>query len=236
MIQRRLWILTLGLALAILPACYQSDVPLGPPGAAADPELTGRWRCISQESDDDTLSLMTIEPAAAGEYAVTFGEPGEEPDHYRGHGTTLGGATFVSVRELNRGAPAGKWSYVRYRVLGSGVIDMRIVADDLVKAAPTAAAARAAIERNLEDPKLYGSVIACARRAPRALALLSPAAAAAPDNLERVDGFVRAEMARQQIPGVAVGIVKQGAVIKAQGYGLANVEHQVPVRPDTILK
>ena len=69
-----------------------------------------------------------------------------------------------------------------------------------------------------------------------ALALLLPAAAAATDNLEGVDEFVRAEMARQQIPGVAVGIVRQGTVIKAQGYGLANVEHQVPVRPETIFQ
>jgi CubicO group peptidase (beta-lactamase class C family) len=69
-----------------------------------------------------------------------------------------------------------------------------------------------------------------------ALALLLPAVAAATGDLERVDEVVRAEMSRQKIPGVAVAIVKQGTVVKAQGYGLANVEHQVPVRPETIFQ
>ncbi len=52
----------------------------------------------------------------------------------------------------------------------------------------------------------------------------------------RVDEFVRAEMARQLVPGVAIAIVKGGAVMKAKGYGLANVEHDVPVTPDTIFQ
>src|SRR6185436_1174571 len=54
--------------------------------------------------------------------------------------------------------------------------------------------------------------------------------------LDRVDAFVRAEMARQKVPGVAVAIVKKGAVLAAKGYGLANVEHSVAVSPDTIFQ
>jgi CubicO group peptidase (beta-lactamase class C family) len=53
---------------------------------------------------------------------------------------------------------------------------------------------------------------------------------------ERVDAFVRAEMERQKIPGVAVAIVQGGEVVMARGYGLANVEHGVPVRSDTIFQ
>lgn len=52
----------------------------------------------------------------------------------------------------------------------------------------------------------------------------------------RIDTFVRAEMERQHIPGVAIGIVKSGAVTKAQGYGFANVEHMVPVGAETIFQ
>src|SRR5262245_7259354 len=52
----------------------------------------------------------------------------------------------------------------------------------------------------------------------------------------RIDDLLRAEMTRQRIPGVAIGIVKNGAVLKAQGYGLANVEHDVPVTPETIFQ
>ncbi len=52
----------------------------------------------------------------------------------------------------------------------------------------------------------------------------------------RIDEFVRAEMRRQQVPGVAVGVVKNGSVLKAQGYGFANVEHEVPAGPETIFQ
>ena len=51
-----------------------------------------------------------------------------------------------------------------------------------------------------------------------------------------VDAFVRAEMERQKVPGVAVAIVRGGEVVKVQGYGLADVEHQVPVKAETIFQ
>jgi CubicO group peptidase (beta-lactamase class C family) len=51
-----------------------------------------------------------------------------------------------------------------------------------------------------------------------------------------MDEFVRSEMARQKVPGVAVAVVDHGTVLKAEGYGRANVEHDVPVRPETIFQ
>ena len=50
-----------------------------------------------------------------------------------------------------------------------------------------------------------------------------------------IDEFVQAEMTRQKIPGVAVGIVNKGAVT-TRGYGFANVEHMVPVTDETIFQ
>jgi CubicO group peptidase (beta-lactamase class C family) len=52
---------------------------------------------------------------------------------------------------------------------------------------------------------------------------------------QRIDAFVTAEMARQRVPGVAVAIVKHGELVKAKGYGLANVELNVPMKPETIV-
>jgi CubicO group peptidase (beta-lactamase class C family) len=43
-------------------------------------------------------------------------------------------------------------------------------------------------------------------------------------------------MTRQQIPGVAIAVVRDGEVALAKGYGLANVEHQVPVKPETVFQ
>src|SRR3984957_11747875 len=53
---------------------------------------------------------------------------------------------------------------------------------------------------------------------------------------DAVDNYVQAEMAKQHIPGLALLVSRGGQVIRAQGYGLANVELQVPVKPETIFQ
>ena len=52
----------------------------------------------------------------------------------------------------------------------------------------------------------------------------------------KVDEYIRAEMVSQQIPGVSLAVVRNGEVVIARGYGLANLEHQVPVKPETIFQ
>jgi D-alanyl-D-alanine carboxypeptidase len=53
---------------------------------------------------------------------------------------------------------------------------------------------------------------------------------------DQVDDYVKAEMQKQRIPGLSLAVVKEGKVIKVEGYGLANVEHNVPARPETVYK
>ena len=65
---------------------------------------------------------------------------------------------------------------------------------------------------------------------PLLLALSLPAPA------DPVDDFAQAELERQKIPGLAVGIYRNGNIVKQQGYGLANVEHQIPVSADTVFQ
>jgi CubicO group peptidase (beta-lactamase class C family) len=69
-----------------------------------------------------------------------------------------------------------------------------------------------------------------------ALALVAMRAAAreAQPSLDEVDRYVQAEMARQRIPGLSLAVVKDGRVVKARGYGLANVELDVPATERTI--
>ena len=55
-------------------------------------------------------------------------------------------------------------------------------------------------------------------------------------SLARLDSIVVGEMDRQEVPGVAVAIVRGGQLLLVKGYGLANVEHQVPVKPETIFQ
>jgi CubicO group peptidase (beta-lactamase class C family) len=53
---------------------------------------------------------------------------------------------------------------------------------------------------------------------------------------DKVDDVISGEMAKQHIPGLALSVMRDGAVIKAQGYGLSNVELDVPVKPETIFQ
>ncbi len=63
------------------------------------------------------------------------------------------------------------------------------------------------------------------------------AQATATDSLSaRVDHVVLAELERQKIPGISLGVMRDGRLIKAQGYGLANVELGVPVTPQSIFQ
>jgi CubicO group peptidase (beta-lactamase class C family) len=50
----------------------------------------------------------------------------------------------------------------------------------------------------------------------------------------QVDEVVRAQMREQNIPGVSLAVMRDGKVIKATGYGLANLELKVPVTPEMV--
>lgn len=51
-----------------------------------------------------------------------------------------------------------------------------------------------------------------------------------------VDDYVKSEMQRQHIPGLSLLVAKAGKIISAEGFGLANVELQVPARPETVFQ
>jgi CubicO group peptidase (beta-lactamase class C family) len=61
-------------------------------------------------------------------------------------------------------------------------------------------------------------------------------AAQSPATTSAVTDYVKAEMERQHIPGLSLLVVKSGKIIRAEGFGLANVELQVPVTPETIFQ
>jgi len=65
-----------------------------------------------------------------------------------------------------------------------------------------------------------------------AMLIALPAAARA----DQIDDYVRAEMAKQHIPGLSLAVVKDGSIVKSQAYGLANVELNVPAQPETVFK
>jgi CubicO group peptidase (beta-lactamase class C family) len=59
---------------------------------------------------------------------------------------------------------------------------------------------------------------------------------ATPACADPLDDAVRAEMARQGIPGLALALVDTGKVVRLGGYGKATLEHDVAVTPDTVFQ
>jgi CubicO group peptidase (beta-lactamase class C family) len=64
----------------------------------------------------------------------------------------------------------------------------------------------------------------------------SSAPSLTPEQIAKVDQYLTAEMASERIPGVEVGIYRRGQILLAKGYGLANVELNVPVKPETVFQ
>jgi CubicO group peptidase (beta-lactamase class C family) len=58
----------------------------------------------------------------------------------------------------------------------------------------------------------------------------------APARTDRVDDYIKGEMQKRHIPGLQLAVIKAGKTTKVAGYGLANVELNVPVKPETIFK
>ena len=50
----------------------------------------------------------------------------------------------------------------------------------------------------------------------------------------KVDAAVRQQMKDQKIPGISIAVVRNGTIIKASGYGFANLEVRAPARIETI--
>ena len=54
------------------------------------------------------------------------------------------------------------------------------------------------------------------------------------NNPDDVDRYVEAFIKKRNIPGLSLAVVRDGKLIKAAGYGLANVELNVPATPETV--
>jgi CubicO group peptidase (beta-lactamase class C family) len=68
------------------------------------------------------------------------------------------------------------------------------------------------------------------------LALLLATGRSSSSTATLVDDYIHSEMERQHIPGLSLLVAREGNIVRAQGYGLANVELQVPVQPETIFQ
>lgn len=58
----------------------------------------------------------------------------------------------------------------------------------------------------------------------------------APETDALVDAYVGEQLGLQRIPGMEVAVLRDGKLVKATGYGLANIELSVAVKPETVLQ
>jgi D-alanyl-D-alanine carboxypeptidase len=61
-----------------------------------------------------------------------------------------------------------------------------------------------------------------------------PLSAVTPARADEVDDYINEQMRQRHIPGLSLAVVKDGKVVKAKGYGFANLEHKVPATADTV--
>lgn len=50
---------------------------------------------------------------------------------------------------------------------------------------------------------------------------------------DEVDDYINKQMKDRNIPGLALGVIKDGKLVKSQGYGQANLKQKTPVKTDT---
>ena len=62
------------------------------------------------------------------------------------------------------------------------------------------------------------------------------AAFALPLRADDIDDWVKAQMKDRRIPAVSIAVIKGGTLVKAEGYGIANLEHNIPATPGTVYK
>lgn len=61
-------------------------------------------------------------------------------------------------------------------------------------------------------------------------------ALSATEPADEVDDFIRAEMDRQNIPGLSLAVLRDGEVVKAMGYGMADRRLRIPATPETVYR
>ncbi len=52
----------------------------------------------------------------------------------------------------------------------------------------------------------------------------------------KVDDLVQAVLKQEHVPGLALAVVKDGKILKAQAYGLADVEQKIPATTNTVFR
>jgi len=134
----------LALAIALLPLACTYDVPISPtPSRAIEPKLLGSWTAKADH--------MTIRQYDADHYIVLYNR-----ELYRAYHTDVAGLPLLSVQNLND--RERKYLFVTWRLTSDGSwLTLRAVSTDVVPdSTKDSAAITQLIEKNRDNPKLFG--------------------------------------------------------------------------------
>ncbi|HXX17311.1 MAG TPA: serine hydrolase domain-containing protein [Candidatus Eremiobacteraceae bacterium] len=84
----------------------------------------------------------------------------------------------------------------------------------------------------MENKQVLRRAVTCAA----VLLGISLGASARQEQADEVDRVVEADRNAQKIPGLSLVVCHEGKIVKVRGYGLANVELNVPVTPESIFQ
>jgi CubicO group peptidase (beta-lactamase class C family) len=53
---------------------------------------------------------------------------------------------------------------------------------------------------------------------------------------DQTDDFLKAQMKAQNIPGLSLAVVRNGEIVKVEGYGVSNIKLATPAKPETVYR
>ena len=166
-IKRQLVALILTGVVLPLCGCYESDFPIGSPGAGTlDMTILGTWRCVQGGEKENKLLLITAMPFDEKQYYVGLDMEGEKPAHYRAFSAAVKGTTLLNLQELDSrtAAPKRKWIFIRYTLLKSNVLQVELVKGGAFKGIdPSPSAVQEVVEKNIARPEFYQEFCLCTR-------------------------------------------------------------------------
>jgi hypothetical protein len=162
------------ICLAVLGGCFQSTVPLGPPGKSAlDPRLLGVWQCASKNLDANETMTATVMRFDEQQYLLELKDSTDPKiEHYRFFPSKIGANTLWNAQELSTDIQAKNWVFVRIAFGDSDSAKVSEVSDEAIRG-KTQSAKLANLRARVADPTLYGEQTVCTRQAPAAVPLIN---------------------------------------------------------------
>lgn len=117
--------------LVLLAGCpFESDVPLGAPGAGSlDAQLRGKWVVLDGKEPVAELDFL---PFNACEYYAEYREAGQPTERYRVYTVRINRAPILNISPVKDEAGSQPFYFARYTVSSNGELSLRFIGDKAI--------------------------------------------------------------------------------------------------------